>query len=126
MAKSKRIVTAQILAAATLAIASIYAVNALTFSMPISVLTVFGLSAIAVSIAAFVMSRKHRSVAVAALLTASGVIVMIPPVSAIIATGIIVFPGPILGVISYSVVLGLGIAKGVGAAKAMSPAAAAR
>lgn len=126
MAKSKRIVTAQILAAATLAIALTYAVNALTYSLPIGVLTVFGLSAIAVSIAAFVVSLKQRSKVVAALLTASGVIVMIPPVSAIIATGIIVFPGPILGVISYSVVLGLGIAKGVGAARAVSPAATAR
>jgi hypothetical protein len=126
MAKSKRIATAQILAAATLAIASIYAANALTFSLPISVLTVFGLSAIAVSIAAFVVSLKQRSKVVAALLTASGIIVMIPPVSAIIATGIIVFPGPILGVISYSVVLGLGIAKGIGAVRAVSPAAAAR
>jgi hypothetical protein len=78
MAKSKRIVTAQMLAAVTLAIASFYAVNALTFSVPISVLTLFGLSAIAVSIAAFVMSRKQRSAVVAALLTASGVTVMIP------------------------------------------------
>lgn len=52
------------------------------------------------------------------LLAASGIIFMIP---ALIATGyfaVIVFPGPILGVIFGLAVLGLGVAKGVGTARA--------
>ncbi|HET6779794.1 MAG TPA: hypothetical protein VFH09_01380 [Nitrososphaera sp.] len=71
------------------------------------------ISAIALSVAALVVSWKQRSFVVAGLLAASGIILMIP---AIIATGyfaVIVFPGPILGVIFGLVIFGLGVAKGI-------------
>jgi hypothetical protein len=79
---------------------------------------VLGISAIVLAVAAFVLSLKQRSFLVAGLLAASGIIFMIP---ALIATGyfaVIVFPGPILGVIFGLAVLGLGVAKGVGTARA--------
>ena len=82
---------------------------------------VFGLSAIALSTAAFVMSWKHRSFAVAGLLAASGIMFMVP---AIIATGysaVIVFPGPILGVVIGMGIFGLGMAKGIRTARAATP-----
>jgi hypothetical protein len=72
---------------------------------------VFGISAIVLSIAAFVVSWKQRSYLVAGLLAASGIIFMIP---ALIATGyfaVIVVPGPILGVIIGLGILGLGLTK---------------
>jgi hypothetical protein len=71
------------------------------------------ISAIALSVAALVVSWKQRSFVVAGLLAASGIILMIP---AIIATGyfaVIVFPGPILGVIFGLVIFGLSVAKGI-------------
>lgn len=71
------------------------------------------ISAIALAVAALIVSWKQRSFVVAGLLAASGIILMIP---AIIATGyfaVIVFPGPILGVIFGLVILGLGVAKGI-------------
>lgn len=75
------------------------------------------ISAIALAVAALIVSWKQRSFVVAGLLAASGIILMIP---AIIATGyfaVIVFPGPILGVIFGLVILGLGVAKGIRMAK---------
>lgn len=75
------------------------------------------ISAIALAVAALIVSWKQRSFVVAGLLAASGIILMIP---AIIATGyfaVIVFPGPILGVIFGLVIFGLGVAKGIKMAK---------
>jgi hypothetical protein len=75
------------------------------------------ISAIALSVAALVVSWNQRSFVVAGLLAASGIILMIP---AIIATGyfaVIVFPGPILGVIFGLVIFGLGVTKGVRTAR---------
>ena len=71
------------------------------------------IGAIASAVAAFVISWKQRSFAVAGLLAISGIVFMIP---ALIATGylsVIVLPGPVLGVISGLGILGLGVAKGV-------------
>jgi hypothetical protein len=79
---------------------------------------VLGISAIVLAVAAFVLSLKQRSFLVAGLLAASGIIFMIP---ALIATGylsVIVFTGPIYGVIFGLAILGLGVAKGVGTARA--------
>jgi hypothetical protein len=76
------------------------------------------ISAIGLSIAAFVVSWKQRSFLVGGLLAASGVLLMIP---SLIATGYlaaIVVPGPILGVIIGLGIFGLGVAKGVGTARA--------
>lgn len=71
------------------------------------------ISAIALAVAAFIVSRNQRSFLVAGLLAASGAILMIP---GLIATGylsVIVFPGPILGVIFGLIIFGLGVVSGI-------------
>jgi hypothetical protein len=81
---------------------------------------VFGFSAIGLSTAAFVVSWKQKSFAVAGLLAASGIMFMIP---ALIATGyfaVIVIPGPIFGVIIGMGIFGLGMAKGLRTARAVT------
>lgn len=78
---------------------------------------VFGISAIVLSAAAFVISWKQKSFVMAGLLAVSGVIFMIP---ALVATGylsVIVVPGPIFGVIIGLGIFGLGVAKGIRTAK---------
>jgi hypothetical protein len=70
-------------------------------------------SAIGLAAAAFVVSWKQRSLLVAGLLAASGIILMILPLAALANTAVIVFPGPILGVIFALVIFGLGVAKGI-------------
>jgi hypothetical protein len=78
---------------------------------------VFGISAVVLSAAAFIVSWNQKSFLVAGLLIASGTAFMLP---ALIATGflaVIVIPGPILGVIIGLGILGLGIAKGARSAR---------
>lgn len=70
------------------------------------------------AIAAFVISWKQRSYVVAGLLAASGVILMILPP----ANMNFVIPGPIIGFILGLVILGLGVAKGVRTARAVTVA----
>ncbi len=113
MAISKRLVIAQMLAAATVAMAAIYTMGFLDKFLEVGVAKISGLIAIALSVAAFALSIKLQSTVVAELLIAAGIIIMMPPVIAIVAAKAIVFPGPILGVISYSPILVLGIAKAV-------------
>ena len=74
--------------------------------------------AIAFAIAAFAISWKQRSYLVAGLLIASGIILMILP----LANMNFVFPGPIIGVIVGLVILGLGVAKGIRTARAITVA----
>jgi hypothetical protein len=74
--------------------------------------------AITFAIAAFVMSWKQRSYVVAGLLAASGIILMIFP----LANMNFVIPGPIIGVIVGLVILGLGVAKGIRTARAVTVA----
>lgn len=75
-------------------------------------------SAIALAAAAFVVSWKQRSFLVAGLLAASGIILMILP----LANMNFVIPGPIIGVIVGLVILGLGMAKGIRTARAVTVA----
>ena len=75
-------------------------------------------SAIALAAAAFVVSWKQRSFLVSALLAASGIILMILP----LANMNFVIPGPIIGVIVGLVILGLGVAKGIRTARAVTVA----
>jgi hypothetical protein len=74
--------------------------------------------AITFAIAAFVISWKQRSYVVAGLLAASGIILMIFP----LANMNFVIPGPIIGVIVGLVILGLGVAKGIRTARAVTVA----
>jgi hypothetical protein len=81
---------------------------------------VFGISAIVLSIAAFVVSWKQRSYVVGGLLAASGIIFMIP---ALIATGylaVIVVPSPILGVIIGLGIFGLGLTTSIRTARVLT------
>jgi hypothetical protein len=84
------------------------------------------ISTIASAVTAFVVSRKQRSFLVAGLLAASGVIFMIPALIATEYLSVIVLPDPILGIISGLGISGLGVAKGVGTAKAPITAALSR
>ena len=72
--------------------------------------------------AAYVISWKQRSFAVAGLLAASGVILMILP----LANMNFAIPGPIIGVVAGLAILGLGVAKGIRTAKTAAVAPAAR
>jgi hypothetical protein len=74
--------------------------------------------AITFAIAAFVISWKQRSYLVAGLLAASGMILMILP----LANLNFVIPGPIIGVIVGLMILGLGVAKGIRTATAVTVA----
>ena len=75
-------------------------------------------SAIALAVAAFVVSWKQRSFLVAGLLAASGIILMILP----LANMNFVIPGPIIGVIAGLVILVLGVVKTVRTATAITVA----
>jgi hypothetical protein len=79
----------------------------------LAVVVVMG--AITFAVAAFVISWKQRSFAIAGLLTASGIILMIPP----LANMNFVFPGQIIGVAVGLAIFGLGVAKGIVTARAV-------
>src|SRR5918992_5581079 len=101
------------LAAATIALVLTLVVGGPAVMQGAGVAMAFVISAIALAVAAFIVSRNQRSFLVAGLLAASGAIIMVP---GLIATGylsVIVFPGPILGVIFGLIIFGLGVAKGI-------------
>jgi hypothetical protein len=75
-------------------------------------------SIIPLAAAAFVVSRKQRSFAVAGLLAASGITLMILP----LANMNFVFPGPIIGVVVGLGIFGLGVTKGLRTAYKLSEA----
>jgi hypothetical protein len=72
---------------------------------------------------AFVVSWKQRSYLVAGLLAASGLVGLIYGLIATEFLAVIVFPGPVLGVIIGVWIFGLGVAKGIEAARAGSKSA---
>lgn len=74
------------------------------------------MTSILLAAAAYIVSRNQRSFVVAGLLVASGVVLMILP----LANMNFAIPGPIIGVIVGLVILGLGIAKGIKTARAVT------
>jgi hypothetical protein len=101
------------LAAATIGLVLTLVVGGPAVMQGAGVAMAFVISAIALAVAAFIVSRNQRSFLVAGLLAASGAILMIP---GLIATGylsVIVFPGPILGVIFGLIIFGLGVVSGI-------------
>lgn len=84
--------------------------------------TVLNISSLVLSAAAFAISWKQRSYLIAGLLAVTGAIYMIPGLVALasINFAVIVFPGPILGVIFGLCILGLGVAKGIRTARAVT------
>jgi hypothetical protein len=114
-----KLVLATALAAAALALVLTNTVGGVAV-LQAGLATPLVISAVVLGVAAFVVSLRQRSYLVAALLVAVGIIGMIPP---IIATGyfaVIVFPGPIIGVFFGLAILGLGVAKGIGTARAVT------
>jgi hypothetical protein len=73
-------------------------------------------SVIPLAAAAFAVSWKQRSFVVAALLAASGIILMILP----LANMNFVFPGPIIGVVVGLAIFGLGVTVGIRTASGIS------
>lgn len=101
------------LAAATIALVLTLVVGGPAVMQGAGVAMAFVISAIALAVAAFIVSRNQRSFLLAGLLAASGAILMVP---GLIATGylsVIVFPGPILGVIFGLIIFGLGVVSGI-------------
>ena len=74
------------------------------------------MGAIALTAATFIVSWKQKSIIVAGLLAASGAILMILPLANMNS----VIPGPIIGVVVGLGILGLGVAKGVGATRVVA------
>jgi hypothetical protein len=106
-----RLILAQLLAGLTLLFAVIYILGFYDATLAASAGRGTALTAIALSVVAFVACVKLRSSIVAGLLTLSGIIMMVPPVEALAAAGAVVIPGPILGVMSYAIILVLGVVK---------------
>lgn len=86
-------------------------------SEPAWVAPVAGLTAIALSATAFVLSWKQKSFIVASLLVASGLVYTTGTLIAAAYLFGFVIPGPILGVISGLGILALGIVRSVKAAR---------
>jgi hypothetical protein len=105
---------------ATATLAMILAITVSGVVLQTGLVPVLGLGAIAPAVAAFVLSWKQRSFLVAGLLAASGIIGMIPGLIATGSLAVIVFPGPIFGVIYGLGLFGLGAAKGIGTARAIT------
>ncbi len=72
--------------------------------------------AVALAAAAFAVSWRRRSFAVAGLLAAGGAALMVLP----LANMNFVIPGPVIGVMAGLGILGLGVTKGIGTARAVT------
>lgn len=76
-----------------------------------------GLIALGLSVAAFILSWKQRSYLVAGLLIAAGITYTVHLAPFLGDHSAIGFPGPVVGLFFGHIILGLGVAKGVGSAK---------
>ena len=76
-----------------------------------------GLIALALSAAAFIVSWGQRLFIVAGLLIAAGIIYTIHLAPFLGDHSIIAFPGPVVGLFFGHVILGLGVATGIGSAR---------
>lgn len=108
------------LAAATVATCIVNALGNVAVTFKVGPTPVFSIVAMALAAGAFVVSWMQRSLLVSGLLSASGIIFMIPALNAMeYSFAVITFPGPILGVILGIVIFGIGVAKGIMAAKTL-------
>jgi uncharacterized membrane protein HdeD (DUF308 family) len=121
---NSKLVLALTLAAAALALVLTNVIGGPALLQSAGLAAVLGISAIVLAAAAFVVSWKQRSFPVAALLAATGIINIIPPLIALanINFAVIVFPGPIIGIIFGLLIFGLGVAKGIRTARAVKVA----
>jgi hypothetical protein len=113
-----KLVTGTVLAAAALALVLPNLAGGIAV-LGLATGTALNISSLVLSAAAFAVSWGQKSYLVAGLLAIAGVIYMIPALVALasINFAVIVFPGPILGVIFGLVIFGLGVAKGIRAAR---------
>jgi hypothetical protein len=118
---NKKLITGVALAAAALALVLPNLAGGIAV-LGLGLGTALNISALVLGAAAFGVSWKERSYLVAGLLAAAGAIYMIPGLVALasINFAVIVFPGPILGVIFGLAILGLGAAKGIRTARAVT------
>jgi hypothetical protein len=72
-----------------------------------------GIAVIAMAMAAFVVSGNQKSMLVAALLTATGVVSVVYALIETALLAAVTFPGPVFGVIIGIPVIGLGVVKAV-------------
>ena len=79
-----------------------------------------GLAIPVMGAAAFVLSRRRGSFLVATLLAASGLVAMAYGLVKTELLAAVIFPGPVLGIVAGLLVLALGVAAGVEAARARS------
>lgn len=106
------------LAVATLAVCIVNATGNVALITKVGPTPVLSLAAMALAAATFAVSWRQKSYLVAGLLAASGIIFMIPALSAMgYSLSVIVFPGPIIGVIFGLVIFGLGMAMGMRSAR---------
>jgi hypothetical protein len=108
---NSKLVLAMGLAAATLVL--FLAVTASGGALRVGIAPWPGIGAIVLATAAFVISRKQRSLLVAGLLVASGATGIIAGMINTEFFTVIMFPGPILGAIIGVMILGIGVAKGI-------------
>jgi hypothetical protein len=119
---NSKLVTGVVLAAASLALVLPNLAGGIAV-LGIGVGTALNISSIALSAVAFAVLWKQGSYLVAGLLSAAGIIYMIPGLVALasINFAVIVFPGPILGVIFGLAIFGLGTTKGIRTARSKFP-----
>jgi hypothetical protein len=77
-----------------------------------------GLIALALSGAAFAVSWNQRSYLVAGLLVATGILYTVHLAPFLGDHSVIAFPGPVVGLFIGHVIMALGVAKGIGSARA--------
>jgi len=122
MGNSKRLLGTA-LAAGTIILCIINAIGNVAVTLKIGPAPLFSLAAIALAIAALVVSWNQRLLIVPGFLAASGIIFMIPALNAMgYSLAVVVFPGPILGVIFGLVIFGFGVAIGIRRARTVTAA----
>ena len=105
-----KLTTAQLVAAAAfgLALTNLVAETELLLA---GLIAAVGITTIALSVAAFVLSLRKKSFIVAGLLSAAGVAFIVPAIIAVGDFSAIAIPGPIFDLIFGLAILGLGAAK---------------
>ena len=117
---STRFVLGLGLAVATLAVVIVNSLGNVALIFKTGPTPVLSIVAMVLSAAAFVISWNQRSYLISGLLAISGIIFMVPALSAMgYSFNSIVFPGPIIGVIFGLIMFGFGIAMAMKTARAV-------
>jgi|Tabmets5t2r1_1033131.scaffolds.fasta_scaffold02229_8 hypothetical protein len=109
------------LAAAALALSFTNMIGGLALLQTVALATAFVIGAVVLAAAAFVISLRRGSIVVGAMLSVTGIMIMIPAMATTGYFSAMVFPGPIIGVFFGLGVIGMGVAKGVGGRQGQRP-----